>query len=83
MEWFAEAVRIKNGAQSTSPSSADIERFAKNYSVPELLRRYRAFVSLQENLSRNIQEALAIEVAFIEAFGPVGASERSKVKGER
>jgi DNA polymerase-3 subunit delta' len=76
MEWFAEAVRIKNGAQSTSPSSADIERFAKNYSVPELLRRYRAFVSLQENLSRNIQEALAIEVAFIEAFGPEGASER-------
>jgi DNA polymerase-3 subunit delta' len=72
MEWFAEAVRIKNGAQSTSSSSADIERFAKNYSVPELLRRYRAFVSLQENLSRNIQEALAIEVAFIEAFGPLG-----------
>ena len=38
--------------------------------VPELLKRYRALVELQENLSRNIQEALAIEVAFIEAFGP-------------
>ena len=70
MEWFAEAVRIKNGDESTSPFSADIEKFATMYSVPELLRRYQALVGLQENLSRNIQEALAIEVAFVEAFGP-------------
>ena len=70
MEWFAAAVHIKNGDQSTSPYRADIEQFAKKYSVPELLRRYRALVSLQENLSRNIQEPLAVEVAFLEAFGP-------------
>jgi DNA polymerase-3 subunit delta' len=74
MEWFAEAVRIKAGAQSTNTYGADIEQFAKKYSFPELLRRYQALVRLQENLSRNIQEALAIEVAFIEAFGP--ASEK-------
>jgi DNA polymerase III subunit delta' len=70
MDWFAEAVRFKNGAASTSHHAADIQKFAEKYSVAELLRRYRAFVDLQENLSRNIQEALAIEVAFIEAFGP-------------
>jgi DNA polymerase III subunit delta' len=74
MEWFAEAVRIKTGAQSTNTYGADIEQFAKKYSFPELLRRHQALVRLQENLSRNIQEALAIEVAFIEAFGP--ASEK-------
>ena len=67
MEWFAEAIRFKNAAQG---ASSEIQHFAKRYSIAELLRRYRALVDLQENLSRNIQEALAIEVAFIEAFGP-------------
>lgn len=78
MEWFAEAVRMENGGESTSPFSADIEKFAKMYSVPELLRRYQALVGLQENLSRNIQEALAVEVAFIEAFGPEGQGQARK-----
>ena len=48
------------------------------YSVRELLRRYQALVGLQENLSRNIQEALAVEVAFIEAFGPEGQGQVQK-----
>jgi DNA polymerase III subunit delta' len=70
MEWFADAVRLKNGAESAGSGKPELQQFANHYSIPELLRRYRAFVDLQENLSRNIQEALAIEVAFIEAFGP-------------
>jgi DNA polymerase III subunit delta' len=72
MEWFAEATRFKNGADGASSTKAEIQQFAEQYSVSELLRRYRALVKLQENLSRNIQEALAVEVAFIEAFGPEG-----------
>ncbi len=70
MEWFAEATRFKTGAGGAPTANPEIQQFAEQYSVPELLRRYRALVDLQENLSRNIQEALAIEVAFIEAFGP-------------
>jgi hypothetical protein len=70
MEWFAEATRFKNGADGARSAKPETQQFAEQYSVPELLRRYRALVDLQENLSRNIQEALAIEVAFIEAFGP-------------
>jgi DNA polymerase III subunit delta' len=70
MEWFADAVRLKTGAECAGSVTAELEQFAKHYSIPELLRRYRALVDLQENLSRNIQEALAIEAAFIEAFGP-------------
>ncbi|MBV8278889.1 MAG: hypothetical protein JO170_27010 [Verrucomicrobia bacterium] len=70
MEWFAEATRFQSGAQDASSAKPEIRQFAEQNSVPELLRRYRALVGLQENLSRNIQEALAIEVAFIEAFGP-------------
>ncbi len=70
MEWFAEATRFKTGAGGAPTANPEIQQFAEQYSVPELLRRYRALVDLQENLSRNIQEALAVEVAFIEAFGP-------------
>lgn len=72
MEWFAEAVRLKNSAEATTSSTVEIQEFAKRYSISELLKRYRALVELQDNLSRNIQEALAVEVAFIEAFGPAG-----------
>ena len=71
MEWFAEAVRFKSTAEGGGSVAAELQQFAKQYSIPELLKRYRALVELQGNLSRNIQEALAIEVAFIEAFGPV------------
>jgi DNA polymerase III subunit delta' len=74
MEWFAEAVRLKDGVEAPGADKADVQKFAKLYSIPELLRRYRALAELQENLSRNIQEALAIEVAFIEAFGPATKS---------
>src|ERR1700722_11855037 len=35
-----------------------------------LLKRLDALQSLMDYLSRNVQEALAIEVAFLEAFGP-------------
>jgi DNA polymerase III subunit delta' len=68
MEWLAEAIRFKNNADGSV--TAELQQFAKQYSIPELLKRYRALVELQENLSRNIQEAMAVEVAFIEAFGP-------------
>jgi DNA polymerase-3 subunit delta' len=74
MEWFAEAIRFKNAPEGTSSAAPEIQQFAKQYSIAELLKRYRALVDLQENLSRNIQEALAIEVAFIEAFGPEARS---------
>jgi DNA polymerase-3 subunit delta' len=77
MEWFAEAIRFKNSADGAV--TTELQQFAKQYSIPELLKRYRALVELQENLSRNIQEALAVEVAFIEAFGPAA----EQVKGDK
>ncbi|HXM01415.1 MAG TPA: hypothetical protein VN939_02365 [Chthoniobacterales bacterium] len=77
MEWFGEAIRFKNSADGSV--ATELQQFAKPYSIPELLKRYRALVELQENLSRNIQEALAVEVAFIEAFGPAA----EQVKGDK
>jgi DNA polymerase III subunit delta' len=44
---------------------------AGRVSSSELLKRVDALQSLMDYLSRNVQEALAIEVAFLEAFGPV------------
>ena len=43
---------------------------AGRVSSSELLKRLDALQSLMDYLSRNVQEALAIEVAFLEAFGP-------------
>jgi DNA polymerase-3 subunit delta' len=37
--------------------------------VPEILRKLAAIEELRENLDRNIQEALALEVAFLQVFG--------------
>jgi DNA polymerase-3 subunit delta' len=76
MEWFAEAVLVKDGVQPTGPYGSAVQKFAQKYTIPELLKRYQALVGLQENLSRNIQEALAIEVAFLDAFGPALKSEK-------
>ena len=36
----------------------------------DILRRLSAIDALRENLDRNIQEALALEVAFLQVFGP-------------
>jgi DNA polymerase-3 subunit delta' len=43
---------------------------AGRVSSAELLKRLDALQSLADYLARNVQEALAIEVAFLEAFGP-------------
>jgi DNA polymerase-3 subunit delta' len=37
--------------------------------VPGILRKLAAIEQLRENLDRNIQEALALEVAFLQVFG--------------
>jgi DNA polymerase III subunit delta' len=70
IEWLAEAIRIRTGVCETRPGRPGADKFAEQHSVPQLLGRYRNLVELQENLTRNVQEALAVEVAFIRAFGP-------------
>ncbi|MBV9275999.1 MAG: hypothetical protein JO333_19045 [Verrucomicrobia bacterium] len=70
IEWIGEAIRIRVGIHEGAPSGSGAEIFAEQHSVPQLLARYKSLVELQENLARNVQEALAVEVAFIRAFGP-------------
>jgi DNA polymerase III subunit delta' len=72
IEAFGDALRIKYNSRFLDlegyRSSAAI--LAERHSSVELLERVGALQSLMDSLSRNVQEALAVEVAFLKAFGP-------------
>ena len=59
--WWGDALRRHTLA---APNSEETRRF-----TTEVLRRLAALDALRENMDRNIQEALALEVAFLQAFG--------------
>jgi hypothetical protein len=42
---------------------------AARFTTAEILRRIQRLEDLRDHLNRNIQEALAIEVAFLKIFG--------------
>ncbi len=56
---------------------------AGRVSGAELLKRLDALQSLMDYLSRNVQEAFAIEVAFLEAFGPAARKTNGGLAIER
>jgi hypothetical protein len=49
-------------------AKAETSVLAKRFSTPEILQRVRRLEELRDHLGRNIQEALAIEVAFLAIF---------------
>lgn len=70
MQWWADILRHQQGSarldlpgheQSTAP-------LAPRFTPAELLRRITAIEQLRELLGTNVQEALAIETSFLEAF---------------
>jgi DNA polymerase III subunit delta' len=73
MEWFGDALRIKHGSSSLDliDCRAAVSALAGRVSGVELVKRLGALQSLLDALSRNVQEALAIEAAFLKAFGPM------------
>src|SRR5260370_4144227 len=83
MEWFGDALRVKYG----SPFLDLIDyrtaetALAGKVSANELLKRLGALQSLFDALSRNAQETLAVEAAFLAAFGPTVRAERGEVRG--
>lgn len=72
LEWFGDALRAHQGENERDLNDYRdaTGRFAKGIPVSDLLDRIRAFQELREHLSRNVQEGLAIEVAFLKGFGP-------------
>jgi DNA polymerase III subunit delta' len=72
IEFLADALRIKTGSPFLSLESyrSSATELAGRLSTAELLERVGALQALVESLSRNVNEALAMEVAFLKALGP-------------
>ena len=74
LQWWGDVLRQQQGA--TSGNALDFPAYAgqtaqlaTRFSTPEVLRRVSALETLRENFGRNVQEQLAVEVAFLGAFG--------------
>lgn len=68
--WWSDVLRANTGAARPELPSADHQTrlLGKKLSTSEILRRIRRLEELRDHLNRNIQEALAIEVAFLSIF---------------
>jgi DNA polymerase-3 subunit delta' len=69
--WWSDILRAKNGIDLRDLPALKKETaiLAARFSAPEILRRLRYLEELRDHLGRNIQEALALEVAFLKIFG--------------
>ena len=68
--WWTDVLRVSNDvAQRDIPAAKqETATLAKRFSTAEILRRIRSLEELRDHLGRNIQEGLAVEVAFLAIF---------------
>ena len=68
--WWTDVLRANNDvAQRDIPDAKqETATLANRFSTAEILRRIRSLEELRDHLGRNIQEGLAIEVAFLTIF---------------
>lgn len=68
--WWSDILRSRNAvAQRNLPNvTKETDAVASRFTVAEILRRVHRLEELRDHLNRNIQEALAIEVAFLTIF---------------
>lgn len=68
--WWSDVLRASTGIQRLEmPAAAEQTRaVAAKLTTPEILKRIRRLEELRDQLGRNIQEALAVEVAFLSVF---------------
>src|SRR5205807_844993 len=71
VEFWSDVLRAcSNIARRDLPTAKkETAALAERFTAPEVLRRIQRLEELRDNLGRNIQEALAFEVAFLEVFG--------------
>ena len=69
-EWWSDVLRARTNVDSRNLPAAKQETaaLAKRFTTAEVLRRIRRLEELRDHLGRNIQETLAIEVAFLGIF---------------
>jgi DNA polymerase-3 subunit delta' len=68
--WWSDVLRASTGiARRELPSAGQqTQLLGQKLSTAEILRRIRRLEEMRDHLGRNIQEALAIEVAFLSVF---------------
>jgi DNA polymerase III subunit delta' len=68
--WWSDVLRASTGIGRRDLPAArkETELWAKQLTTTEILRRLRRLEELRDHLGRNIQEALAFEVAFLRVF---------------
>jgi DNA polymerase III subunit delta' len=68
--WWSDVLRSRTNLERRDLPGArmDTDALASRFSSAEILRRVRCLEMLRDHLARNIQEALAIEVAFLAIF---------------
>jgi len=71
LKWWSDVLRASSdlNMRDLPVAKKQTAAVAKRSITPEILRRIRRLEELRDHLGRNIQEALAIEVAFLEVFG--------------
>ncbi len=71
ISWMGDVIRQKCGVVELDlpDAHASTSNVAKAHDLPELLQRIDALEELRANLETNAQEQLALEVAFLKAFG--------------
>jgi DNA polymerase III subunit delta' len=71
LEWWSDVLRACSDVKRRDLPQAKKETavVAERFTTVEVLRRIQRLEELRDHLGRNIQEALAIEAAFLEIFG--------------
>ncbi|HEX4638864.1 MAG TPA: hypothetical protein VH170_05200 [Chthoniobacterales bacterium] len=71
LEWWSDVLRAcTNVSRRDFPGAKkEIAALAERFSAADVLRLIQRLEELRDNLGRNIQEALAFEVAFLGVFG--------------
>jgi DNA polymerase III subunit delta' len=69
-EWWSDVLRACSGVghRDLPIAKKETEALAERFTAVEILKRIRRLEELRDHLGRNIQEALAIETAFLAVF---------------
>lgn len=68
--WWSDVLRASSGAEGRElpAAAAATSALAARLTTDEILQRIRELEKLRDHFGRNIQEALALEVAFLKVF---------------
>lgn len=71
LAWVGDVIRLKVGAEFIDlPEARDATTaMAGRWSIDDAMKRLRAMRKLEGNLHTNVNEALALEVGFMDTFG--------------